>query len=80
MGGLLEAFLDAVNEVAQKKSSQKDELLLKLLPDQFLGSGRKPDHDEYTRILKITDFVSGMTDSYAVSLYKQITGMSLPHS
>jgi len=72
MGGLLEAFLDAVNKVAKKrKSSQKDELLLKLLPDQFLGSGRKSDQDEYTRILKVTDFVSGMTDSYAVELPRQ---------
>jgi dGTPase len=30
------------------------------------------------RTLKVTDFISGMTDSFAVSLYKQLTGISLP--
>ena len=30
------------------------------------------------RVLAITDFVSGMTDSYAVTLFKKLTGMSLP--
>ena len=29
-------------------------------------------------LLMLTDFVSGMTDSYAVSLYKKVTGISLP--
>jgi dGTPase len=29
-------------------------------------------------MLAITDFVSGMTDSYAVTLFKKLTGMSLP--
>jgi dGTPase len=28
--------------------------------------------------MRILDFVSGMTDSYAVSLYKKVRGISLP--
>ncbi len=31
-------------------------------------------------VAAVTDFVSGMTDSYAVSLYKKVTGISLPGS
>jgi dGTPase len=27
---------------------------------------------------RIVDFVAGMTDSYAVSLYKKVRGISLP--
>lgn len=36
------------------------------------------DVDEYDRIHLIIDFISGMTDSYAVSLYKKLLGISLP--
>ena len=53
---------------------------MKLLPDQFLGPNNMPDNDLYTRLLKITDFVSGMTDSYAISLFRKIKGISLPGS
>ena len=32
----------------------------------------------YERMLLVTDFVSGMTDSFAVELYQRIRGISLP--
>jgi dGTPase len=78
LGGLLEIFVRAVNESAQRKISQKSKTVLKLLPSQFLAGEGKADEDLYTRLLKITDFVSGMTDSYAVSLYRKIKGISMP--
>ncbi len=80
LGGLLEAFVSAVNEAASGSLSPKGKTLIKLLPKQFLGSGEEPDEDLYTRLLKITDFVSGMTDGYAVSLFRKIKGISLPGS
>lgn len=33
---------------------------------------------EYDKIQLIIDYISGMTDSYAVSLYKQLVGISIP--
>ena len=36
------------------------------------------DVNEYEKMHLIVDFVSGMTDSYAVSLYKKLLGISLP--
>ena len=32
----------------------------------------------YGRILSVIDYVSGMTDIYALDLYRKITGMNLP--
>lgn len=32
----------------------------------------------YDKLLLITDFISGMTDSYAVNLYKELIGVKLP--
>ncbi len=38
----------------------------------------KPHKDTYKCLLNMVDFVCGMTDSFAVSLYKKIRGISLP--
>jgi dGTPase len=78
LGGLLDAFINAANEAAGGKASFKNNNLLKLIPNQFLQIDGRPHDDLYTRLLKITDFVSGMTDSYAVSLFRKIKGISLP--
>lgn len=40
---------------------------------------RNPPEDapDYERLLMVTDYLSGMTDSYAVSFFKKLAGMSL---
>ena len=78
LGGLLCTFINAVNETYSGNPSWKSKNLMKLLPRQFIGPDGRPDDDIYNRLLKITDFVSGMTDSYAVSLFRKIKGTSLP--
>ncbi|MDR3666857.1 MAG: deoxyguanosinetriphosphate triphosphohydrolase [Ignavibacteriaceae bacterium] len=78
LGGLLDAFINAANEAAEGKESFKNKNLLKLIPTQFLQNNGRPHDDLYMRLLNITDFVSGMTDSYAVSLFRKIRGISLP--
>ncbi len=78
LGGLLDSFISAANEMIDTEGSYRSRNILTLLPSQFLGEKRKPDEDIYERLLKITDFVSGMTDSFAVSLYRKIKGISLP--
>lgn len=35
--------------------------------------------DTYGRLLTTLDYISGMTDLYALNLYRNITGMNLPH-
>ncbi|MCB1770629.1 MAG: deoxyguanosinetriphosphate triphosphohydrolase [Candidatus Competibacteraceae bacterium] len=80
LAGLLEAFVTTVNDLAMygANASPKSRMLVYLIPEQFAGPGRCPAADPYRRALAITDFVSGMTDSYAVALFKKLTGMSLP--
>lgn len=75
--GLLKAFVGAVNQEYYARSTSKSRMLMSFLPDQFLGANRKLDADPYLRILKITDFISGMTDRYAVHVYQMITGVHL---
>jgi dGTPase len=34
--------------------------------------------DVYTRIMAVLDFISGMTDVFALDLYRKINGESIP--
>jgi len=67
LGKLMEVFLLAVFDTKKAQSS----VIKRTIPKQFLADKSQSD---YIKILKITDFVSGMTDPYALELYRKITG------
>lgn len=70
MGGLLEEFIPAYLQ-NESKYHQK---LVELIPKQFLTK----QVDAYSKIQTVLDFVSGMTDIYAVELFRKIKGISFP--
>lgn len=70
IGFLLDTFITAIENPKDKYS----ELILSRIPEQY----EKDAPTLYQRILAVLDFVSGMTDVYALDLYRKITGMSLP--
>ncbi|HCZ37014.1 MAG TPA: dGTPase, partial [Cytophagales bacterium] len=74
--GLLEEFLNAgIHMLENKKSRKYDNLALLLPEDILLNVKQAPDH--YTMTRYIVDFVSGLTDRYAIGLYKRINGMGV---
>jgi dGTPase len=79
LGGLLSLFIAAVEAGAgERRMTTRERMLLNLLPAQFLGPRNRPDPDPYRRFLRIADFVAGMTDSYAVDMYRKLKGIDLP--
>jgi dGTPase len=66
LGELLDGFVGAVEAAASGAPGER--ALLDCLPGQFLSADGRPSADLYARVLAITDFVSGMTDSYAVAM------------
>lgn len=70
MGGLLEEFIPAY----LNNSSHYHRKLVELIPKQFITKST----DEYSKIQTVLDFVSGMTDLYAVELFRKIKGISFP--
>ena len=81
LGALLGLFTHAVEaraEVPGTRFTTRERMLLKLLPTQFLGHDGEPDADPYVRLLQVADFVAGMTDSYAVDMYRKLKGFALP--
>lgn len=83
LGELMTMFCQASEDIAAaqqhhgKTAKAASQMLINLLPSRFIGTDRRFDNDAYTRTLKIIDYVSGMTDSYAVSLYQNLTGIRI---
>lgn len=74
--GLLEEFTEAGASMLSGNSSRKHKNLSLLLPRE-IASGIKPGIEPYDMLRTIIDFVSGMTDRHALSLYRKIKGISL---
>lgn len=77
---LLDIFISAVNDFHEhgkdlRKKKPFSDKVIRLFPKQFLH----PDGtDIYQRTLRVCEFIAGMTDTYAVSLYRRLKGIELP--
>ena len=69
---LVHLFNEFANAVLSK--GDKAEILKQIIPQQYLLS---ESENLYGKILQVTDFISGMTDSYAKNLFKKLKGISL---
>ena len=68
LGELLSEFVQAV----MKNDSLYTSQLLQLLPVQLVCK----TNDSFEQIMSVVDFISGMTDIYALELYRKIKGIS----
>lgn len=66
LGKICPALLDPNDGYSQK--------ILRLIPQQYIPSGSS----KYERLLAAADFVSGMTDVYALEMYRTFEGISIP--
>ena len=78
LGELLDAFVGAVEAAVDGTPALVESMILKFLPGQFLSADGRPAGDLYARVLGITDFVAGMTDSYAVTLAAKVRELTEP--
>jgi dGTPase len=70
LGTLVQEFIQAV----LKPNRHYSKMLLPFIPEQYIVL---PNASVYQKILSVLDFVSGMTDVYALQLYKKIQGIGL---
>ena len=80
INGLLESFIPASFrfQFEQAKCTRRDKSIVRLLPKEVFTLPSAETNKEYTLIMNIIDFISGMTDSFAISLYRKIKGITLP--
>lgn len=84
IGGLLDDFVYAVlyweEETEEYKMSKADKKYVSIISENYKEDYQhEKTNDEaenlYLRFLMITDFISGMTDSYAKNLYQELNGI-----
>ena len=75
MAGLFDAFLHAIFDPHSGPRSRK---LQQLLPAQFRAVGPQEGISAYEQIILLTDYLGGLTDQNALSLFRTIRGNNLP--
>ncbi len=70
---LAKLFTEFANALMQPDNS-KSRLVLQMMP---VAHQPNPEDIIYQQLLHVTDFISGMTDSYATRLFQQFSGISL---
>jgi len=71
MNALLEEFIPPY---LKKEKGHFDKKIVAMMPAQFHTDSERT----YNKIRAVLDYVSGMTDIYAVDLYRKIKGISIP--
>ena len=67
-------LIDSLTEAVMNPKHAYSQLLLQRIPEQYDTNAATTDG----KIQCVLDYISGMTDVYALDLYRKITGMSLP--
>ncbi|WP_194776719.1 dGTP triphosphohydrolase [Pararhodonellum marinum] len=78
--GLLEVFSKCLYHrfFDTKLFSGKDKSILRLLPENFPVKEEYIHGNPYMLLRELIDFISGMTDKYALSLYRRVKGIAFP--
>ncbi len=77
LAGLLETFSDAMySELKSGRKSHRLQTIWRLIPED-IKSGEPKNSSTYQILRRCIDFISGMTDSYAISTFRKIKGISL---
>ena len=86
IGGLMDMFVQALT-AKEWQVGKVDKKLIWLFQSSYLRQPGIQEEDRevalarmsiYQKILAVTDYISGMTDSYAVDLYQKLSGIRLP--
>jgi dGTPase len=81
IGGLLELFLNALNQICTPESSKanyKAKKIAELLPEHLQHPKEDIRGSLYLQIISVCEFVAGLTDRHAISLYRKMKGIELP--
>ena len=71
---IIGTLLDLLTEAVMNPEKKYSQLLINRISDQYDVSASST----YGKIQAVIDYISGMTDVYAVDLYRKINGNKLP--
>lgn len=76
----LNLFIGAILSDESKVKGTRSYKIIKLIPEHYMGKAsdqalnNAPERTYYQEFMAVVDFISGMTDSYALTLYQELTG------
>jgi dGTPase len=71
---IIHTLIDKVVNAVFNPDKAYSRQLINRIPEQY----ETENEDPYRKIMAVLDYLSGMTDIYALDLYRKINGMSLP--
>lgn len=71
---IISSLLESLTEAVMNPDKNYSRLLLSIVPGQYDTRAESP----YERLQSVLDHVSGMTDVYALDLFRKLNGHSLP--
>lgn len=71
---IMETLLEALVEAAVKPTQYRSQQLIRRFSSQY----HIQSDDLETRLMAVIDYISGMTDVFALDIYQKINGISLP--
>ena len=82
VSGMLDIFVPCVNELAAERNggpaaSYRSRRIGAILPESIDFDAPQWRADPGYRLMQVLDYISGMTDGYAVSLFQKLKGISL---
>ena len=75
--GLLGEFTKAAEHAVKNNQAKKYTNLMRLLPPETLQAIQSNPENTYLHLREVIDFVSGMTDTHALALYRKIKGFQI---
>ena len=81
IGGLLHMFLAAMEQICNPEASQtsyKHRKIAELLPENLRSPEESLKADLYLQLISVCEFVAGLTDRHAISLFRKLKGIELP--
>ena len=71
---ILGFLLERISNAMLNPENNYSKKVLRLIPKQYLNSS----DDKYKKLMSVLDFISGMTDVYALEMYRTLQGITIP--
>ncbi len=80
LNGLIKKFSEAMIATINNESTSREKTIWRLLPESYRQTEniRNKKNSTYHILRLCLDYISGMTDSYAISLFRKINGIAIP--
>ena len=71
-------FIEELDKLIERNGLYVSTKVESYIPAQYKTSKLENEDDLYLAMINLADYISGMTDTFALSLYKKLKGIDMP--